>query len=66
MIATQTDRMLYRVTEAAALLGLGRSTIYELVQAGELRTVHIGRAVRISRAELERWVRDQERAGQAA
>ena len=43
----KTEPLLLRINEAAQALGVGRSTIYELTAAGELTTVHIGRAVRI-------------------
>jgi excisionase family DNA binding protein len=42
--------------EAATLLRVGRTTVYALMKAGELRPVHIGRSCRISHAELERFV----------
>ena len=51
-----TDRLLHRIPEAAWRLGLGRSTLYELIAAGELRAIKIGRAVRIPASELEAWV----------
>lgn len=53
------DAMLLRATEVAAALGVGRATAYELMASGVLPTVRIGRAVRVPRAELERWVRRQ-------
>ncbi len=43
--------------EAAQVLRVGRTTIYALMKADEVRPVHIGRSCRISRAELERYVR---------
>jgi excisionase family DNA binding protein len=43
--------------EAATALRIGRTTIYGLMRAGELRPVHIGRSCRLPRAELERYVR---------
>jgi excisionase family DNA binding protein len=43
--------------EAAGILRLGRTTVYALLKAGEIHAVHIGRSCRISRAELERYVR---------
>ncbi|MGZ4617254.1 MAG: helix-turn-helix domain-containing protein [Frankiaceae bacterium] len=42
--------------EAAKVLRLGRTTVFALMKAGELRPVHIGRSCRLSRAELERYV----------
>lgn len=35
---------------------LGRSTIYQEIQCGRLRAVKIGRAVRVRRDDLDRWL----------
>jgi excisionase family DNA binding protein len=43
--------------EAARLLRIGRTTVYALMKAGDLRPVHIGRTCRLASAELERYVR---------
>ena len=51
--------MLLRIPEVAAELGLGRSSVYQLIQAGELPVVHIGRSVRVARADLVAWVDEQ-------
>jgi excisionase family DNA binding protein len=51
--------MLLRAAEAAKLLALGRTKVYELMANGSIPSVKIGRAVRIPRAGLERWVRQQ-------
>lgn len=48
--------LLLRVTEAAEVLGLGRRKMYELLDAGEIKSVYIGRARRIPAGELERYV----------
>ncbi len=42
--------------EAATYLGVGRTTIYQLVDARALQSVRIGRSVRIRRDELDRHV----------
>ncbi len=53
----EDDRtLLLTVREAAVLLAVGRTTLYELIADGHLGTVHIGRAVRVPRAELEAFV----------
>lgn len=51
------DRLLLTPEEAAKVLRVGRTTVYALVKSGELRPVRIGRSCRISRAELDRYVR---------
>ena len=52
-----SDPLLLTPEEAAEVLRVGRTTIYALMKAGELHAVHIGRSCRLSRAELERYVR---------
>jgi len=42
--------------EAATVLRIGRTTVYALMRAGDLRPVHIGRSCRLPRVELERYV----------
>ncbi len=60
------DRLLLTPEEAAKMLSIGRTTVYALMKSGELRPVHIGRSCRLSRAELERYVRRLENPPQAA
>lgn len=50
---------LLTVPEAAELLSLSRTTIYELVANGAFPVIKIGRATRIPTEALRRWVRDQ-------
>jgi excisionase family DNA binding protein len=51
------DPILLKPDEAAHLLNIGRTKLWELVWSGELPVVRIGRAVRVPRAGLEAWVR---------
>ena len=46
--------LLLRVAEAAEVLAISRSSLYQLMSAGEVRTVRLGRAVRVPRREVER------------
>ena len=46
-------RGLYTVVEAAQLVGVGRSTMYELVSRGEVASIRLGRKVLITRSTLE-------------
>lgn len=50
------ERMLFTTEQAAKLLSVGRTTVWELIREGELQTVHIGRSCRISHGELKRYV----------
>jgi len=52
-------RLLLTVIEAARALGVGRSLVYELVTAGEIASIKIGRARRIPVLALEEFVRDR-------
>ena len=49
-------QLLLTTAEAANALRVGRTTVYALIKDGQLRSVHIGRSCRISRAEVERYV----------
>lgn len=50
------EALLLTVVEAAMLLGVGRTTAYELIAAGDLQVVHIGRSARVPRAAVHRYV----------
>ena len=41
------DKLLLTPTEAASALGIGRSKVYELMQTGQLQSVHIGACRRV-------------------
>jgi excisionase family DNA binding protein len=55
------EPLLLRMTEAARLIGVGRSTIYELANRGEIPVVRIGRAVRVPARALHEWAERLER-----
>ena len=48
--------LLLPIVGAARLLGIGRSTVYELIASGELEVVHIGRSARVPVAAIEAYV----------
>lgn len=52
----RTARLAYTVKEAAMLLSLSRSLVYELINAGKLETIKIGRARRITSRQLEAYI----------
>jgi len=49
------ERLLVTIPEAATLLSLGRSTLYELVQRQEIPVVHVGRSVRVRLEDLRKF-----------
>lgn len=53
------DRLALSVSEAAALLGVSRPTVYELLNRDDFPSFRIGSRRVISRAGLERWVEQQ-------
>jgi excisionase family DNA binding protein len=48
--------LLLTIPQAASVLAVGRTTVYELIAAGDLDVVHIGRAVRIPVHALRSFV----------
>jgi excisionase family DNA binding protein len=59
LAAARIEPLLVRVEEAARLLSLSRSTIYEMLDRGELPSVRCGTARRIPLAALRAWVEHQ-------
>jgi excisionase family DNA binding protein len=54
-----TQHEFLKVPEVARELRIARSRAYELVASGTIPAVKIGRSVRVSRRELERWLEEQ-------
>lgn len=50
--------MLLTVRDVEAELQLGRTRTYELVRSGSLPVIRVGRAVRVPRDALRRWVEE--------
>jgi len=48
--------LLYKVADAARLLAIGESVVYELIARGELDSLKIGHSRRIERAAIERYI----------
>jgi excisionase family DNA binding protein len=55
-MTSNVTRLLYPIPDAQAQLGIGRSTVYELIASGALQTVKIGRRTLIAHDELTRYV----------
>jgi excisionase family DNA binding protein len=54
-----------RIPQAAAMLGIGRSTLYICIASGEIETVKIGRATLVPVDSLKRFVSSRCRSSSA-
>ena len=50
------DVSLLTISNAASIMGIGRTMVYKLINRGDLPVVRIGRCVRIRAADLETFV----------
>lgn len=57
------EKLLLRVSEAAELASVGRTTAYELIASGAWPVVRIGTAVRVPLAGLQAWVARETQEG---
>jgi excisionase family DNA binding protein len=47
---------LVKADEAAKMIGVGRTKVYEMMASGKLPIVRIGSAVRVNRQRLLEWI----------
>jgi len=60
------ERLLLPIEDAAKIISVSRSTMYQLIASGELEVVHIGRSARVPSDVLSAYVaRLQEQQNQA-
>jgi len=50
--------MLLTVRDVAVALRLGRTRTYALLRSGEIPVIRVGRAVRVPRDDLHRWIEE--------
>ena len=53
---TELQREWLTYAEAQAVSGLGRTTLWKLLSAGEIKAARVGRAVRINRRSLDGYL----------
>lgn len=51
--APAAEAALLTIPDAAVALGLGRSSIYRLIDTGQLEVVHVGRSVRVPAGAID-------------
>ena len=57
-MTTADNRIVLTIEEAAQSLAVGRTTMYALIKAGQIRTVTIGRLRRVPTFCLDEYVRN--------
>ena len=63
MQVVTTEKLTYSVQEAAEVVGISTSRMYQLVKTTGFPVVQIGRRLRVSKKGLERWVEEQAAKG---
>ena len=53
------DPICVRINDAARMIGVGRTKLYELIADGEVETVKLGKSTRVITASLHRLVMRQ-------
>jgi excisionase family DNA binding protein len=56
VFAHHGERLLYKIRDAAVLLSLGESKVWELVARGDIESVKIDGARRIPRGAIEAYI----------
>lgn len=59
MTTLPSEPICMRINDAARMLGVGRTKLYELIATGEIEMVKFGKATRIITASLHDFVRRQ-------
>lgn len=57
------DKLTLSVPEAARIVGVSQSKMYEIVKIKGFPTIHIGRRLLVSTKGLERWIEEQAEKG---
>lgn len=52
------QKLAYTVGEAAELMSISRSLLYELIHAGRIESVKFGRSRRITQEQMQRFLHD--------
>ena len=60
---TQLPPTLHKLAGVSARTGLSRSALYREIAAGRLHSLKVGRALRISEAEIQRFIGSIEKGG---
>jgi len=56
---TTVEPLLLTIPQVAAMLGLGRSKVYDLIREEGLPTAKFGTAIRVPAEELKQWAKQR-------
>ena len=57
----ENERIVYSIPEVAVFLGLSRSSIYRLVQEGQLEAIRVRSRLRVRPSAINRYLDDLQR-----
>ncbi|MGD9472053.1 MAG: helix-turn-helix domain-containing protein [Novosphingobium sp.] len=60
----QIEPICVKVNEAARMIGVGRTKLYELIAAGEVDVVKLGNSTRVTTESLRELIKRQYMSGQ--
>ncbi len=62
MTSTHVEKLVYTIPEAATALGIGRTSLYQLMDTDQLPSLKIGTRRLIARTDLEAFIIRQRHA----
>lgn len=66
MSTNGSEKLLLKMPEVAEILSVSRSHAYKLVAEGRLPVIHLGRAIRVPKPWVEKFVAEQVAAWERA
>lgn len=60
----QSVKRVYTCEEVQDILGVSRTTIYQLIKSGVFHTVRVGGQYRISKKSFDKWLDNQSESGE--
>ncbi|MGB3804423.1 MAG: helix-turn-helix domain-containing protein [Sphingopyxis granuli] len=58
--APPVDPICVRINDAACMIGVGRTKLYQLIATGEIKTVKVGKSTRVTTASLHDLIKRQQ------
>lgn len=58
-VPSQAEPICVRINDAARMIGVGRTKLYELIASGEIEAIKLGKSTRITTASLHELVMRQ-------